>query len=401
MTRILVYSHDTFGLGNIRRMVRIAEALAAQDPDVSVLLLTGSPMLHAFRLPPRIDYVKLPCLARDTNGDYGVKHLDMAFNDAVRMRASLILSAASDFDPDIILIDKKPLGVAGELGSMLELMSRRWRPPSIHLLLRDILDTPEATRRVWEDNDYHGAIERFYDSVMVVGEASVFDLAEAYAFPAKTRAKLFYCGYINRADPTHAARPAGAADSGQRVLIHAGGGQDGVALMEAAIDAIRLAGSDHHISWSIVGGPELPAPHRERLSRAAMTLPAVEWIDFSDAMGERITAANLVISMGGYNSVCEILSYQKRAIIVPRSVPVREQRIRAEAMDALGLLRMLPLEELSPQRLLREALLELSMDNVVNSRTARIRFTGLDTICQRLLPLRTPRAVSRQAAGFL
>ncbi len=184
MTRILVYSHDTFGLGNIRRMVRISEALVERDPDASVLIITGSPMLHAFRLPPRIDYVKLPCLARDSAGAYGVRHLEMDFAAAVRMRTSLILSAASDFEPDVVLIDKKPLGVAGEVGPMLELLGKRANPPAVHLLLRDILDTPEATRAVWDAHDYHGAIERLYDSVLVVGDPAVFDMADAYGFPA-------------------------------------------------------------------------------------------------------------------------------------------------------------------------------------------------------------------------
>jgi predicted glycosyltransferase len=363
-------------------MVRISEALVARDPEVSVLIITGSPMLHAFRLPPRIDYVKLPCLARDVEGVYGVKHLDMAFGDAVRMRSSLILSAAADFNPDIVIVDKKPLGVGGELASMLELFSRRANPPSIHLLLRDILDTPEATRRVWEGQDYHGAIARFYDSVMVVGEAQVFDVAEAYAFPSATCDKLAYCGYINRSD----AEYSGVKPSGRpRILVHAGGGEDGPQLIEAMIGALRLAGPNRDFDCRIIGGPELGAIDRERLSSAACSIESVEWLDFTDAMGREIAEANLVISMGGYNSVCEILSYRKRAIIVPRSVPVREQRIRAEAMDALGLIRMIPLERLSPERLLREAMSELSMGNVVNSRVARIRFTGLDVICDRLL----------------
>ncbi len=382
MTRILVYSHDTFGLGNIRRMVRISEALVARDPDVSVLIITGSPMLHAFRLPPRIDYVKLPCLSRDTSGHYGVKHLDMAFDDAVRMRASLILSAAADFEPDIILVDKKPFGVGGELKPMLNLLSRRNVRPSIHLLLRDILDTPAATRRVWDEQDYHGAIANFYDSVMVVGEAHVFDVADAYDFPPVTREKLAYCGYINRANPEYRrTEPAGRPT----VLIHAGGGQDGPQLIGTALAALRLAGPDRGFDCRIVGGPELGDGDRARFSADAATISGVEWCDFTDAMGREIAAAALVVSMGGYNSVCEILSYRKRAIIVPRTVPVREQRMRAEAMDALGLIRMIPPEHLSPERLFREIQSELSLGNVVNSRVARIKFTGLETICDRLL----------------
>lgn len=398
MTRILVYSHDTFGLGNIRRMLRISEALVERDPDATVLIVTGSPMLHAFRLPPRIDYVKLPCLARNVEGSYGVRHLDMQFADAVRMRAGLIISAASDFNPDIVLIDKKPLGVAGEIGPALALLRNRPNPPSVHLLLRDILDTPTATRAVWDAHDYHGAIDRYYSSVLVVGDPRVFDMAEAYVFPPDTKAKLHYCGYINRAGSgATAAPPAGH----RQVLVHAGGGEDGAAVLDAALAAIERAGPDRDFACRIIGGPELGGRERERLSQRALSLPGVEWLDFSDDMGSEIAAANLVIAMGGYNSICEILSYRKRAIIIPRAVPVREQRIRAEAMDALGLLRMMPLERIDPLRLLAMIRTELDFGNVVQTAAARIRFNGLDDICDRLLGVnRQPTAIAPRRRIF-
>jgi predicted glycosyltransferase len=401
MTRILVYSHDTFGLGNIRRMLRISEALVERDPDASVLLLTGSPMLHAFRLPPRIDYVKLPCLARDVEGNYGVKHLDMELVSAVLMRSNLILSAASDFDPDIVLIDKKPLGVGGELGPMFELIANRERRPATYLLLRDILDTAQATRKVWEANDYHGAIARHYDRVLVVGEPHIFDLAEVYAFPAPTREKVQYCGYIDRTRSANLNGPDRAVDARAKVLIHAGGGQDGVELIEAAIGALELAGADRRFDCHIVGGPEMSGEARLRLAAAAARIDGVIWSDFSDNMGAEIAQAQLVVSMGGYNSVCEILSYRKRSIIVPRSTPVREQRIRAEAMARHGLLKMIPIERLNPKLLLREIECELDLVNVCTSEVARLSFRGLDAICDLLLPIQNRLPRQKQLSGML
>src|SRR5438045_8668935 len=68
LKRILVYSHDTFGLGNIKRMLEISKHLVATYSDVSVLIISGSPIVHAFRIPPRVDYIKLPCLTRTLDG---------------------------------------------------------------------------------------------------------------------------------------------------------------------------------------------------------------------------------------------------------------------------------------------------------------------------------------------
>ncbi|MEN3329967.1 MAG: hypothetical protein V7638_4774, partial [Acidobacteriota bacterium] len=60
--RILLYSHDTFGLGNIRRTLLLAQEVIEQYPKAAVLLVTGSQMIHSFRIPEGVDYIKLPCL---------------------------------------------------------------------------------------------------------------------------------------------------------------------------------------------------------------------------------------------------------------------------------------------------------------------------------------------------
>ena len=82
--------------------------------------MTGSPMLHAFRIPARVDYVKLPCLARTRDGAYTVKYLSMNYQDTVKLRSNLILSTVLDFQPDLILVDKKPFGVGNELAATLD-----------------------------------------------------------------------------------------------------------------------------------------------------------------------------------------------------------------------------------------------------------------------------------------
>ena len=198
MKRILVYSHDTYGLGNIRRILTLAEHMIELHEDVSVLLLSGSPMLHAFRVSPRIDYVKLPCLSRRSDGSYGVKSLGIPYDSIVRMRTALISSAIADFEPHVILVDKKPFGVADELRPALELAARRRERPRLALVLRDILDSPAVTRDAWERRGYHEAISRFYDKVLVLGSRSVFDVCSEYAFPTSTAEKVVYCGYLRR-----------------------------------------------------------------------------------------------------------------------------------------------------------------------------------------------------------
>ncbi len=352
--RILIYSHDTYGLGNIRRMATIAEALVEQDPASNVLIITGSPMLHAFRLSDRVDYVKLPCLNRTDVGRYDVKHLRLDIDSVKRMRAGLIATAAIDFEPDLVLVDKKPLGVMRELEPMLDILSRRLAPPHISLVLRDILDAPEVTRDVWRRNGYHEQVARFYDDILVVGARKIFDVAREYEFPSETARMIRYAGFLRRKNGK-----ASAADIRARlglkdekiVLVQAGGGADGAALISTYVESLRKwpAGAPY-FSW-IISGPELASDERRKIARMMADTPFAFHQDFADDMNACVNAADYVVSMGGYNSVCEILSLGRPAVIVPRVRPVLEQWLRASRFADCGMIECLHPDTMTPERL--------------------------------------------------
>jgi predicted glycosyltransferase len=355
MKRILIYSHDTFGLGNIRRMLEIGRHLVQESPQVSVLVITGSPMLHAFRIPDRIDYVKLPCLSRNVDGRYGARNLPLSLDAVVRLRANLIRSAIADFEPDLILVDKKPFGVEDELSGAFVDLHSGGRRPKLVLLLRDILDSPEATMRVWRKNGYFEAIEAYYDQVLVVGSPEVFDLRREYQFPPFAAAKVKFCGYIarqfgrqSRAEVRHGL---GVRDGQPLVLVTPGGGEDGHDLIGACLSGLKNIPAQHRPRTHIVCGPEMADARRIAIEAAAV-LPQVSTQDFSDDMMSLMAGADVVLAMGGYNTVCELLTLGKRAVLVPRVKPGIEQHMRAERMAGLGLVRMLNPVGLTPSALM-------------------------------------------------
>lgn len=358
MKRILVYSHDTFGLGNIRRMLEVARHLVQSSPEVSVLVVTGSPMLHAFRIPPRVDYVKLPCLSRNQEGRYGPRFLDLSLHDTVRLRANLIRSTITDFAPHLILVDKKPFGVEDELSGALMALPPGEQRPKLVLLLRDVLDSPEETMRVWRKNGCYEAIEAYYDQVLVVGSPEIFDLRREYQFPPFAAAKVSFCGYIARQpgqrSRTQARRELNLGGDEPLVLVTPGGGEDGHQLIQAALAGLSRLPAAQRPRTHIVCGPEMADSERASIHRSAGQLPQVSLQDFSDDMMSLMAAADVVVAMGGYNTICELLTLRKRAVIVPRIKPGLEQCIRAQRMSAIGLLRML-----HPQRLTPAALLDM------------------------------------------
>lgn len=402
MKKILVYSHDTFGLGNIRRMLEISRHLAETDPDVSVLIVSGSPMLHAFRIPSRVDYLKLPCLARSVQGDYHVKYLDLGYDQTIRLRANLIVSAVLDFAPDLILVDKKPCGVGNELAAALDLLQRRGNRPKTVLLLRDILDAPHETAQIWRKNGYHEAIEAFYDQVLVVGSQEVFDLTSEYDFPASSSRKVRYCGYLRR-PPGQATRAQMRQQLGigeaPLVFISAGGGEDGHHLLSSYVQGLRALAHPPAFKTLLICGPEMSETQRRQIVGAAAPLSHVEVREFSDDMMGCMDAADLVVAMGGYNTTCEILTLRKRAILVPRIRPVQEQWIRAERLDRLGLVRAIHPDALTPTGLLRAVQDELGRGNVYPSGLYQLDLEGLpriaDSVSQLLYNGPKPVAASR------
>ena len=349
--RVLLYSHDTVGMGNIRRALVVANYIVERRPDVTVLIVSGSPMLHAFRIRPGIDYLKLPCLDRSAADGYRVKSLGIQFKDLIRLRANLIQHTVVDFDPDLILVDKKPLGVGRELAPAFEMLNLRGARPRCALILRDILDHPAQTKKIWAEHRYYDAIDAFYDNVLVLGTREVFDLPREYGFPAHLRHKVDFCGYLRRPAGLRggaAVRDQLGVGEAPLVLVTVGGGEDGAPLLDAYFGMLAAAGANYKHHSLILTGPEMAASERRRMLKAAAALPRCHIGEFSSDTMSDIAAADLVIAMGGYNTVCEILTLNKPAVIVPRAAPVQEQLIRAQRMSQLGYFNMLHPDQLTP-----------------------------------------------------
>src|SRR5262245_15121702 len=163
--RLMVYSHDSFGLGNIRRMLSICEHLHASIRGVSILIISGSPMLHSFRVSPGIDYIKLPCLRRTADGELDVRFLDLDVQEIVRLRRELILSAVESFRPDVVLVDKMPDGLAGELKPSLRSLKSKLPECRVLLVLRDILDSCRKTTQTWRERHYYDIVQSYFSGI--------------------------------------------------------------------------------------------------------------------------------------------------------------------------------------------------------------------------------------------
>ena len=391
MPKLLIYSHDTYGLGNIRRMLAIATDLSSKHADLSILLVSGSPMLHAFRIPPQIDYIKLPCLGRTQTGKYISRHSDVSVDQVIRIRANILKSILVEYQPDLLLVDKKPLGLEGELRLALQALKQCQRQPRLVLLLRDILDSPETTRAIWKKNHYFDAIDSLYDRVLVVGNQAIFDVAKNYGFPPSVTKKIRYCGYLARQRSQRSVaetrKQLGLSIKDRLVLVTAGGGDDGAALLSCYLKGLKTSTPvpDHHSL--LLCGSEMSEGQRTQLEADAAHCRHVQLREFTDDIMRYMEVADVVVSMGGYNTVCELLTLKKNAIVVPRITPVQEQRIRAERMASLDLIQTIHPDQLTADRLSEAVNTALTNGNVHQSKLYQIDLNGLDCVEQEIVSL--------------
>lgn len=388
--KLIVYSHDAFGLGNIRRMLAICQHLLKAFPGISILVVSGSPALHSLRLPMGLDYIKLPCLRRDQAGQLAA-HSHASVEETLRLRSGLILTAVTHFAPDILLVDKKPDGLQGELHETLIYLQVHRPQTHLVLLLRDILDRPEVTRHQWQRHGYHDLIRRLYSQVWVVGTPGVFDMCAEYQFPACVVQKVRFCGYIRRElglKSLDQVRSELAMSAGQRLLlVTLGGGGDGYRLADTYLSGLAVLPLVGCFKSLLILGSEMPEGQCWELKQRAAAQSDVVVLEFTDDLMSYLAAAELVVAMGGYNTICEILTLGKRSIIVPRIEPVAEQWIRADRMEKLGWLRVIHPHHLTPTVLMAAVQQDLDSSQSLETTTPQLNMEALPQITRYLTEL--------------
>jgi len=326
--RVALYSHDAQGLGHTRRNLAVAGALQALDPAPDVLVLTGAPEAAVLRRPPRTDIVGLPAMAKDTSGIYTARHLSLVAEDLSAIRASVLTGALTSFNPDLLIVDKHPRGFRGELLPALhELSSGHTR---VVLGLRDVLDDPDRSRVEWDAVGGSEALTAFYDQVWLYGDPAIYDATLALELPAELTERVVPTGYLahGRLRPHGAQRTPTHPMHPPYVLCLLGGGSDGDELARTFARSELPVG--HH--GVLVTGPQMPDAARQEVHDLVDRRDDMHVHEFLDDIETWLACAAAVVSMGGYNTVCEVLAADRPLLIVPRVRPRTEQLVRATAL---------------------------------------------------------------------
>ncbi len=318
-SRYLFWSHDGFGLGHVRRNSLIAAAILAREPDAEIVLVTGLAVRPAWLGAGNMRIVQVPPMLKDHDGAY--RHEALPFHVAVGRRAQVFHRTVEEFRPNVVVVDRHPYGIAGELLPGLELARRQGA--AVVLGLRDVLDEPASVRAELAGDGWSGVADTF-DAVLVYGDRVLCDHVAEYGLPITPE----YCGWV-------VERPEPTVRDERLLVVTAGGGGDGEAVFRLGLGLARAL-PDHRTV--LVAGPYAARYH-----------PGEEAGDGGDLDGRLTVVRNVpgcvdlfaragaVVQMAGYNSTAEALAAGVRPVLVPRRSPRREQAIRASRLTAMGL----------------------------------------------------------------
>ena len=390
--RVLIYSHDSFGLGHLRRCRAIAHALVDQFKGLHVLIVCGSQIAGAFDFRARVDFVKVPSVIKLYNGEYTSinEHIDIA--ETIELRKALILCTAQSFKPDIMIVDKEPFGLHEELKPTLSFLKSHGC--SLVLGLRDVMDAPHLLQAEWERKGMMAKIETFFDQLWVYGPQDFWDPLEGLQVSPSIRQRVRWTGYLHRDIPVSPSRGAVTIPH-DGLLVTAGGGGDGADLFRQLVGAYAFDPTLLKPALLVLG-PFMSTEDREDIRNRAASIPSLSIVDFDNRMEALMDDCAAVVSMGGYNTFCEILSLNKNALLVPRVHPRQEQFIRAKRAAELGLVAMLHPDEADDPIQMARALHSLSRKVKTDERGYQADMTGLkrisdlvyDTVKHREPPLR-------------
>ena len=383
---ILMYSHDTYGLGHIRRTMAIARHLSG--PEVNILILTGSPIAGRFPIPYGVDFVRIPGMIKQSNTVYIPHSIKVNPQKALDIRQEIITATAKSFDPDLFIVDKVPIGLKGEVLPVLQWFKTSRPATKVILGMRDILDDAASTRAEWDEKKYFQVLDDLYSEIWIYGEETFYNPIIEYGLPNSISQKCIFTGYIPRQTPN---RPItlrqllngnGNCDSEKLVVVTAGGGGDGYQMLDTYLSMVEQHPEVPYRTY-MISGPFVPQKLQDSLAKRAKK-NGVIFATFHKRLEKIMAAADLVVSMGGYNTVCEILSLKKPSLIIPRESPRLEQLIRARVLQSAGLADFIKWDHLSTDTLQQKIYSMLEDSSMYEKNIHDFEMTGLDIIRSRL-----------------
>ncbi len=346
---LLLYVQHLLGIGHLRRSLHIVDALSREG--IRVTIVSGGEPVSDLACTVAERVIQLaPIRALDAGFKVLVDETGRPVDGDIRAaRRQALLAAFADERYDALLIEAFPFGRRAfrfELDELIKAARARQPRPLVLCSLRDIVVEPSDRRRAREIVD---RVRKDFDVVLVHGDPTFIPLHDSFSLAPEISDRLVYTGYVAEpygiGDPDRPDETAGRNE----VLVSAGGGAVGGALLTTALEARRL-GCLPELAWRLLSGPNLSEPEFAVLSKRLPDGVVLERYrpDFTQMLGR----CRVSVSQAGYNTVLDILRARAPAVVVPfASGRETEQSLRAERLAARHVFELVREDQLSPERL--------------------------------------------------
>lgn len=350
--RVLFYVLHLMGVGHLHRAARIVQAMTGHGMVVD-MILGGDPHTQVDFAAESVHHLP-PIRAQDATYSIMLDREGKPLGETyMNERKAALLDIAETLRPDAVIVEAFPFGrrvVRDEIIAMLEMFESREPRPLIISSVRDILQENRKPGRLEEARDW---VVRHFDRVLVHSDPAVVPLDATFPLAREFPERIAYTGFVVP------AKRAGQVKHAFDVIVSAGGGGFGDALMKAAFE-VAIVRDD--LSWCISTGVNGDRDWRERVRKTAPAHVAI--VEQLDDLAGHLARAKLSISQCGYNTAMDVLAAQDsgkcRAVFVPHDTTGQtEQLRRAKLFEEVGRAVCLPESSLSPAALLQ------SMDRVL------------------------------------
>jgi|GEM_PF-3666928 len=387
MKKMLIYSNETFGMENLRAIRAISQQLLDNNPDLSILLISDSPFRHHHQFPvSRFDCLKLPRFEPITQTTYQAKKIDCNFDDQLMLRANTISSVVEHFRPDVMMVNKLPRGIAGELRPALELIRKSMPETEIVLLLGNNTETPQNVRNSWSEKGYHQSIENYYKYILVLGETNVFKLQKEYNFPLKNADKVIFCGKNGHKTSVHYQNISAYIPQKSKpwALLTSDSGTESYRRLKLYLQGIKNYPQPLPFASLIFINPDMQKPQIKEIRQLANTLNDITIVDDAVDFNTYIQAADVIVSMAEQHLIVDRLPMNKPGIFITSSKDAQQQLNSAIHMDMVGLFQCIPQGRFSTEILLLK-ITELVVDRRKYLQlSAKINLNGVKTAARIL-----------------
>lgn len=361
---VVYYCQHVLGIGHLHRSIEICKAIAGHHPTT---LIVGGPPVAIDH--PGIQVVRLPGLQMDSEFNKLVPcDSNLLLDEVKKSRKEQLFRYFQQHKPDVFITELYPFGRKAfrfELDPLLEAIRGGSLPKcSCYCSVRDILVEKKTGREKFERRVVQ-TVNAYFAGIFIHADPEIITLNETFSRLSDIQIPLYYTGFVTK--PEAVAQERGDLEPVRKklallpadtlIVASIGGGNVGSELLYAAIQAVTLLQGSISAHLQLFCGPYCDEKtYRTLLDNVQSNIT----IDrFTDRFPEWLAAADVSISMAGYNTCMNLVQAGVPALVYPFKQN-REQRLRAKRLAGKAPMTILAETDLAPHLLSQKILQQLA-----------------------------------------